>query len=393
MGLPKSAVQDDLPSEIQKQLEFLSKAGPFGMLGSLSHEKQMRDIIDQVTRLEAANRHAFGYLLDASRLDTLGTKTLGENISRIVEQQAFASRAAYAGIEESLRPILKAQEHFQRSFGQLALNMASAQSAWQETVRQWESIPRALAFPDVLSGIKAAEVEVNRLAHLCRVSAGFENRIVRASLRNLEVLNNLQSARLREISNLGRTLPSLGDLSVAADFAVKFNQFFTPAISSRPAKAIDNEVTPAETLEFGGLGPILDKELGRIDPRFVKLRRSARKIMTEHGSAGLLLASHGIRELFDQVLRALVSDDEIKASGLWLNREDLTLNKPTRRMRIEFLVGPHREKLETVLTFGSSLKKVQGFAHSFPEDEKRVNAYLSELENYIYLMLVYSSRR
>jgi hypothetical protein len=98
----------------------------------------------------------------------------------------------------------------------------------------------------------------------------------------------------------------------------------------------------------------------------------------------------GIRELYSEVLHRLAPDDEVKKTDAWRSRRDNSLPRPTRRMRIEFIVGAAMNEFDALLQFDESIEHAHKFTHSFADDPELVRLALSALENCAYLLIISS---
>jgi hypothetical protein len=132
--------------------------------------------------------------------------------------------------------------------------------------------------------------------------------------------------------------------------------------------------------------------LGDLDQRLVELRRQAWRNVSG-GVAGARLAMSGIREIFTEVLHALAPDADVQASEIWQSRADRGTNRPTRRMRLLYVMGEATPELEAAFQFDESIRRTQKFVHTFAEDAELVRVQMADLENWIYLLLMFAKRR
>ncbi len=78
---------------------------------------------------------------------------------------------------------------------------------------------------------------------------------------------------------------------------------------------------------------------------------------------------------------------------MWQARpKDIT--QPTRRMRLEYVLGEERAcEADTLLQFSESVNRTQKFVHAFADDAELVRVQMAHLEIWIYLLLLYSKER
>lgn len=141
------------------------------------------------------------------------------------------------------------------------------------------------------------------------------------------------------------------------------------------------------------IGAKLELALGGIDRRLLQLRRNAWSNLAG-GVAGARLGMAGIRELFDEVLRIFAPDSEVEAMPVWQDRTDHNITKPTRRMRLAYVLGETRAaEVDALLQFERSIKRTQQFVHTFADDADLVRAQMTHLEIWIYLLVHYGMQR
>jgi len=140
------------------------------------------------------------------------------------------------------------------------------------------------------------------------------------------------------------------------------------------------------------IGEKLELALSHFDERLLELRRQAWRNLGG-GIAGARLAMAGIRELFTDILHALAPDAEVKATVMWQARPK-NITQPTRRMRLEYVLGEERAcEADTLLQFSESVNRTQKFVHAFADDAELVRVQMAHLEIWIYLLLLYSKER
>jgi Predicted pPIWI-associating nuclease len=139
------------------------------------------------------------------------------------------------------------------------------------------------------------------------------------------------------------------------------------------------------------IGTRLEVMLLRIDGKLLLLRRRSWENLSKGDLASARLAAHGVREIYSEVLRTLAPDDVILKSDVWKQRSDRTLKRPTRRMRIEFLIGTRTAKLDALVQFDESISETNKFAHTFADDIEIVRVQMAQVELCLYLILFYSN--
>ncbi|MBI3475980.1 MAG: hypothetical protein HY010_09620 [Acidobacteria bacterium] len=194
-----------------------------------------------------------------------------------------------------------------------------------------------------------------------------------AALRELETNAALSSMPLRGIERV----------EVATDLVWNHGNFvrrLPPALPDVPKwePHRDEELTTK-----------LETKLLAIDPRLLELRREAWRNLAS-GKAGARLAAHGVREILGELLRLFAPDEKVKQSGVWLERKDQALSKPTRRMRLEYIVGDAAADLAALFQFDESVQNANKFAHVFEDNVEVVRAHLAQVEACIYLVITYA---
>jgi hypothetical protein len=140
------------------------------------------------------------------------------------------------------------------------------------------------------------------------------------------------------------------------------------------------------------IGEKLELALRRFDERLLELRRQAWRNLGSRSVAGARLAMAGIRELFTDILHALAPDAEVKNTLMWNSRpKDIT--RPTRRMRLDYVLGDERAcEADSLLQFSESVNRTQKFVHAFADDTELVRIQMAHLEIWIYLLLLYGKK-
>jgi len=337
-----------------------------------------------------------------SRSTLLSPQTISEVLRQARETFSMTSAFGDTHFRGGLLPPLEAQTRMLAEAAKAAIveqeRIARAIShavelshvAWEHAFFRRQVDVTALLPSGFFESLKAVELHVSRIAEIQQFTDTVGNTVVRACLKNAEVFQNLQAARLSQFLLGSRFSPQVADLPVAAQFVVDYTRFVPRG--GRQQGSTQPEAEPDVDPIWRGeeIGARLEAQLLRIDKRFVELRRRGWEAMAKSGPAALLLAAHALRELFRQVLHTLAPDEQVKSSPVWLARKDATEARLTRRMRLEFLLASEPEKLATLLQFLRSLDKANEFAHTFPENRELVRVELSELEKLTYLLLVFA---
>ncbi len=141
------------------------------------------------------------------------------------------------------------------------------------------------------------------------------------------------------------------------------------------------------------IGSRLDIALRHVDLRLVELRHAAWRNLAD-GVAGARLGMTGIREILEEVLRTFAPDSAVEATEAWRNRGDQKITKPTRRMRLAYVLGEERaDEAEAVLQFDQSIRRTQKFVHTFADDVEMVRVQMTHSEAWIHLVLHFGIQR
>jgi predicted pPIWI-associating nuclease len=141
------------------------------------------------------------------------------------------------------------------------------------------------------------------------------------------------------------------------------------------------------------IGAKLEAALRSIDLRLFELRKKA-WLNVDGSVAGARLGMAGIRELFDEVLRIVAPDCNVEAMPAWQNRTDQDIKKPTRQIRLAYVLGEERAaEADAMMQFDKSIKRTQKFVHTFADDIELVRAQMTHLEVWIHLLLHYGIQR
>jgi len=141
------------------------------------------------------------------------------------------------------------------------------------------------------------------------------------------------------------------------------------------------------------IGAKLEPALRSIDPRLCELRQKAWGNV-HGGVVGARLGMAGIRELFDEVLRIFAPEREVEVTPAWQNRTDKNTKRPTRKIRLAYVLGEARAtEADALFQFDESIKRTQKFVHTFADDVELVRAQMAHLETWIYLLTHYGMQR
>jgi hypothetical protein len=279
----------------------------------------------------------------------------------------------------------------QQQQGAFALSSALAESSrvWQDVIK-WQTEASRLVDLRYVESLKAIQSEMQGIAQLaCRFDLP-ANSIAHAALKNVQVFHRVNADRLKDALEGVRLASAITDLPIAARYVLQYNDFVHVAAPSGDSLVVRTSRRAERFTHGEEIGPRLETELEKLDPRLAELRCQAWENIGKKSAPALRLAAHAIRELFSEVVRRLAPDEVIINSALWQNREDSQLRRPTRQMRFKFLLCSDPEKLAAVSQFAGSLDKAHKYAHTFPEDPELVRAYLAEVETCVYLLLVYT---
>jgi hypothetical protein len=343
--------------------------------------------------INALNNLAQGQELRLARETIAATRRPGRSFW-------FEGRRTIEYVEAAAKQQLRVEipTEFIRAFSRseeaaLALSASFAKSAqlWQYAFK-WPAQGFRLFDLQYVESLRKMQSEFQRMAEVvCGLDFPVRT-IAHAAMKNAEAFQLVNARSLKEALEGARRVSALADLPVAARYVTQYNDFVHKAAPRHGSPALQIP-RPAECASHEEeIGPRLQAEVEKLDPRLAELRREAWLNIGAKGAPALRLAAHAIREIFSEVLRRLAPDEMVKSSPAWQNRRDSALGRPTREMRFEFLLSSHPEKLAAVKQFARSLDKAHEFAHTFPEDPELVRAYLTELETCTYLVLIYSGR-
>ncbi len=114
------------------------------------------------------------------------------------------------------------------------------------------------------------------------------------------------------------------------------------------------------------IGTKLELALRRVDQRLADLRQKAWRNM-DGSVVGARLSMAGIREVFDEILRTFAPESDVEATPAWQNRTNRDITKPTRQVRLAYVLGEERAaEAVVVLQFDKSIRGTQKFVHTLP---------------------------
>jgi hypothetical protein len=180
-------------------------------------------------------------------------------------------------------------------------------------------------------------------------------------------------------------------LTLAIDFVSEHSE----VVRHLPPRLPDVESGKLEQREHRKeeIGSKLDVALSQIDLRLVELRHAAWHNLTG-GVAGARLGMTGIREILEEVLRRFAPESAVEATEAWRNRDDLKITRPTRRMRLAYVLGEERAaEAEAMLQFDQSIRRTQKFVHTFADDVEMVRVQMTHSEAWIHLVLHFGMQR
>ena len=217
--------------------------------------------------------------------------------------------------------------------------------------------------------------------------------LIEDALKNVSVWHNLREETVQRLANLPWPWSDPETLDIAGQFVFDHGLFIRrlpPSIPSDEAGRREEEEFRHRDEEVGAK---LETGLARLDAELLDLRRGAWENMVRGGAGGVRLAAAGARELFTEVLHRLSPDEELKKTDMWQQRSDKSLTKPTRSMRIEFIVGAAAREFDMLVQFDKCMEHAHKFTHSFADNPEVVRVFLSQLENCTYLLLIYAKSR
>jgi hypothetical protein len=212
--------------------------------------------------------------------------------------------------------------------------------------------------------------------------------LVEDSVWNARALEVLREEILQPIPRIGTE--TIANIKAATQFVEGHVQL----VRALPPRIPVDKEEILETLETRDqeIGAKLESELERLGSRYVELRRIAWRNFKFNNVAGARVAMAGIRELYSEVMRTLVSDDEVMKTDIWLKRKPGKETKPTRRMRYQFIVGDRLPEFDALVQFDRSVENANKFTHTFSDDPEIVRVSITQIETCLYLLLRFSNR-
>jgi hypothetical protein len=216
--------------------------------------------------------------------------------------------------------------------------------------------------------------------------------VSRASLLEDCVLNTAALEKFHAAATLLDATVSPDQLAVASQFVFDHAELVRRLPPRLPVPEGGERTGDGKQHRDEEIGGKLELALRHFDERLLELRRQAWRNLAHGGIAGARLGMAGIRELFTDILHALAPDAEVKATVMWQARPK-NITQPTRRMRLEYVLGEERAcEADTLLQFSQSVNRTQKFVHAFADDAELVRVQMAQLEIWIYLLL-YSKER
>jgi hypothetical protein len=314
-------------------------------------------------------------------------QSLGPNL-KLAREAAVALIQWQASLESVTRT-------YSRTATQIAAAIHESTQKWYESFAATEMLATIKHFCDMSDAISRIAVALPQAALQGWSPAILSERLglVESALKNAEAYQTLRHASVAKLVPNYSPSIEIQKLAVAGLFVYDHDRFIR---SLPPAIPSENQFS-GEEKEICHRGEQvcskLEAQLFELDRRLFQLWRRSWESIGKGDPASARLAAHGMRELYDEVLRKLAPDEEMERTDIWLNRIDRSLKRPTRRMRITYIVGDAIEQVDGVVEFGESLSEAQKFAHTFPENPEVVRVYMSELANCIYLLIVYAGSR
>jgi len=321
--------------------------------------------------------------------------------ARTVFQEIFAAHPAVVaarGFREwqdsftlTMEPILDA---YRRIGEQLAKDMERHNLLFRVAVTASPMIEKFRTIVDQARAIETVNLTLPKVVPTAWPAdiLGARLGLIEDALKNVNEWQKLREQSLQALGDLPRISIAPETLDIAGQFVYDHGLF----IRRLPPSIRPDDLGRKEEEEFRHrdeeVGAKLEAELGRLDANLVSLRRRAWEDLAKGDAAAARLAAHGIREVYGEILRRLAPDEEVKKSPIW-EREGQSRDKPTRRMRVEFIMGSAAEELDALLQFDESLQETHKFAHTFAENSEVVRVQMAQLENCTYLLLVYARAR
>ena len=278
-------------------------------------------------------------------------ETISASATRFADQFYFVLNANQRAIQGALAAQNQQFEAYQSATSALAELARRNYSIPEEALRHWTSEAfhaRRLMVEDCVRNTSALEAFHSAIKSPAS-----------AQIQNLGVATTFVADHARIVRRLPPAIASDGTEDYPADASYQ-----------------DEEI-----------GSKLELALKVIDIRLLDLRRSAWGNLGS-GVAGARLGMAGMRELFDEVLRRFAPESAIENTAEWMSRKVDQVARPTRRMRIAYILGEERaDEADAIFQFEKSNKRTQKYVHTFADDVSLVRVQMANLEALIYLLV------
>jgi len=312
-----------------------------------------------------------------------GFKAFLANIEHVSDANARFSKE----LARTLAPLQGGIAEIQNNFAaQLELHRAAMQDVKLTVDRGWfremESITKQLA---ETARINFAIPEI-ALLHWPTKTLADRTQILKDCVLNMVALETFHAAAIPADAKVATER-----LALATDFVSEHANVVRRLPPRLPdAESGEQKVQEHRTEE---IGTKLELALRRVDQRLADLRQKAWRNM-DGSVAGARLSMAGIREVFDEILRTFAPESDVEATPAWQNRTNRDITKPTRQVRLAYVLGEERAaEAVVVLQFDKSIRHTQKFVHTFADDIELVRAQMTQLEIWIYLIVHYGAQR
>jgi hypothetical protein len=324
-------------------------------------------------------------------------------------QRAAAEQFSLHGLVESMPPLQIEHAIFQYQ-SDLALTIQPITAAFQEVGSQLATEIRIdcqaledilIAGPDaaVFAPISELALAIENLsANMPKIAVetwpsdvlGARLGLIGHALENVGGWEGLAAGALLGATDSTTLQVPTTVLDIAGQFVIDYDQYIRHLPPSMPRDESDTQRETESRHRDEEVSVRLEKHLESLDPRLLALRRSSWRDLASGDAAGARLAAGGIREMLSEIFRLLAPDDEVKKTAAWLDRSDKSRAKPTRRMRIEYIVGVRASELDALVQFDRSIEYANKFTHTFADDVELVRVALAQIENFAYFLLASS---
>lgn len=378
----------DWVGNLQRQMQ-LAQPDPTRMLG----QTREMDIISK--NLLAANELYQNFGAGNLVKELAIASRAFANIRASDELTSIAIRAAQMSEEQS-----RIGMEFARTLGPLRTAAAEFGAHFASLLKLDEQVMNLGNLAHDQSWLHGMESITARIAEMARINFAIPEAALlhwpheAVSHRNLLLSDCVLNTAALETFHIAAISPnnfaSLRRLEVASGFVFEHAEVVRRLPPSLP-KTIGGE-DDGQEYRNEEVGAKLESTLRSIDMRLFELRRKAWGNMTG-GVPGARLGMAGIRELFEEVLRILAPESEVEATAIWQTRTNRDLKKPTRRMRVAYILGEERAaEADAVFQFEKSVQRTQKFVHTFAEDTELVRAQMTQMEIWIYLLLQFDTK-